>query len=160
MSMYPYWRTICILNWNTFERTQLANLYTLTWKVWWNWYTFVLYYMTRITRNRTVYLIYLCPLVIKCSFKYVIHLIKYLPYMGVNLVHAMWKLCVDIGQKVCWITILPTVITHWCYSLYRKNSMNCANVYIYEYINTQMHTFYCALAQENSFMSKHLQMIW
>ena len=38
--------------------------------------------------------------------------------------------------------------------------MNYANVYIYEYINTQMHTLYCALAQENSFMSKHLRMIW
>ena len=35
------WHTICILISNTLVHTHLVNLYTLTWKVCWNWYTLV-----------------------------------------------------------------------------------------------------------------------
>ena len=162
--MWLNWHTICILNSNMFVRTHCANLYALTWMVWWNWYTLVRYplqwrhndhdnvlnhqpdgcllnrlfrrkpkktsklhvtglcvgnspgpvnsphkgpvtrkmfpfddvimHVTRNTPSRTVYLISPCPLVITCSFYYVILLIKHTPICeGKHGKRCVEKLC-------------------------------------------------------------------
>ena len=91
--MHFNFKHVCTHSFGEFVQTHLGGLVELV-------HTRSVDYVTRTTRNRAVYLILPYPFVNTCSLYYVILLIKYFPYMRVNLVNAVWKFCVNIGQ-VC-----------------------------------------------------------